>query len=119
MYYATINEALEEIVAEMVGEVNSFLQFVDSVRKDAGNEAEILEQIESRGLETMRKTGNILARGGISLLGSGRNGAVKRCKCGGKMRDKGDRPRTLVTLLGEVRISRARYRCRSREQPWS
>ncbi len=112
MYYATIDEAPEEIVAEVVREVNSFLRFVDSIRKDEVNEADALEKIENRGIEAVRKIGNILARGGISLLGTGRAGAPKRCKCGGKMRDKGDRRRTIMTLLGDVKFSRAYYRCK-------
>jgi hypothetical protein len=106
---ATTDDVRKEIVAEMGEEINSFLEFVESLKGDAGEKGG-LERIEEKAGEVARRIGRTLVEGGARLQGRGR-GCAARCACGGAARDEGDRDRVILTLLGEIRIRRAYYRC--------
>jgi hypothetical protein len=63
-------------------------------------------------LQTVRReVDGLLLRGVATAVGNGYAGVSLPCGCGGSMAYVGDRSKTFLTVLGELRLGRAYYRC--------
>jgi len=70
-----------------------------------------LGTIEER-LVAVRQSVDALLVGGLAkALGNGYEGASRPCACGGSARYVADRSKTFLTVLGDLTLKRAYYRC--------
>ena len=70
-----------------------------------------LGRIEERLVTLRRSMDAMLLEGLAEAVGNGYRGASMACRCGGSMRYVNDRPKTFLTVLGDLRLRRAYYRC--------
>ena len=71
-----------------------------------------LEEAERVAVEVSRIVGQAVAEAALAETpAASYEGCSRRCGCGRKAQFMGYRPRTLVTLVGEVRVKRAYYHC--------
>jgi hypothetical protein len=71
-----------------------------------------LEAAEQVAVEVSRIVGQAVAEAALAETpAASYEGCSRRCGCGRKAPFVGYRPRTLVTLVGEVRVKRAYYHC--------
>lgn len=70
-----------------------------------------LGTIEQRLVAVRQSVERLLLDGVATALGNGYEGASRPCGCGGSARYISDRPKTFLTVLGELTLERAYYRC--------
>lgn len=103
-----------------------FEELVRQVRDSAAREAEALlrqaaqrldraasnwENVEKEVRDGSHRIGAGILGAALRTLGNGYERSVLPCDCGRGMKYVSDRERGVVTLLGEVRLRRAYYRC--------
>ena len=106
---ATEVESLARQVREAV------VQEADTVLREAirriEKEPAAWEEAEKAVRDGVHRMGATLLEAALKTLGNGYHKSVRPCPCGGGLRYVSDRERRVVSLLGEVRLRRAYYRC--------
>ena len=102
---------LAEVVDLIVDELRTLVESeLRSIRRSvpAGG----LGAIEDRLTALRRSVDKMLLDAVAQALRNGYRGTTMTCGCGGSMRYVSDRPKTFLTVLGDLRLRRAYYRCR-------
>jgi len=76
-----------------------------------GTEDLKFREIEEEILQLRKKMGAKLAEVVIEGEKKGEGGVVACPECGGAMRNKGEKRKTMVSLVGEVKMNRGYYYC--------
>lgn len=100
-----LDKATDDIVSQITEIVKRFLE-----KQAATTEGDFF-QLERDVLELVRDLGTQIMEGVLQLRGSGNEGSTRPCGCGGQQKHSGNRPRRMTTLVGEVDLQRAYYRC--------
>jgi hypothetical protein len=101
-----IGQIVETIVEQARAEVQHEMESIAQAAAGDG-----LAQIEQRLQVVVAGFQRWLLEGVSAALGRGYSGSQIKCACGGWMKFVGDREKTILTMLGELRMSRAYYWC--------
>lgn len=93
------------LLKEMEVLLDEYLDWYD------GTEDLKFREIEEEILQLRKKMGAKLAEVVVEGEGKAEGGAMHCPKCGGAMRNKGEKRKTLVSLVGEVKMNRRHYYC--------
>lgn len=97
----------EQIIETVKKEAEQLLE--SAITKMKNEKEGGFESVEKMVRDGVLKIGAGILEGALDIIGNGYIGSVIPCRCGNKMRYVKDRPKQLVTLTGEVKISRAYY----------
>lgn len=99
-----VRERVIEVAKKEAGQI-----LESAVSKLKTDSIRSLDDVEKMVRDAVLKIGAGILQGALEIMGNGYVGSVIPCECGGKMRYVEDRPKRLLTLTGEVEISRAYY----------
>ena len=101
---------VSELVDVIVGQFRTLVEGeLRSVRQ--GIPAGGLGRLEERLVALRRSVDAMLLDGLAEAVGNGYQGPSVPCRCGGSMRYVSDRSKTFLTVLGDLTLKRAYYRC--------
>jgi hypothetical protein len=112
MNHSMTEPEIEELVRHVregtLQEVEALLrEAIRQIQKNASS----WEQIEKLVRDGSHRLGAGILEAALRAMGNGYEHSVLACGCGGSLQYVSDRERRVVTLLGDVRLRRAYYRC--------
>jgi hypothetical protein len=108
-------EALrQQMVADAVAAMNSLL--TDEVLGQIQRGQISLAEIEERALAMRQAVGEAITQQMLSQTAQGQPAAVLCPGCGGRMHNKGNKTRQIVTRTGTSTVTRTYYYCRHCQQ---
>lgn len=102
-----IDAIMERVIAMVKKETGQILEMAITEIKD--NKKNSFETTEKMIRDSVLKIGASILEGALEAVGNGYTKSIIPCSCGKKMRYVEDRPKKILTLTGEVKISRAYY----------